>query len=142
MPKTPIRGFPAQQWAAEHDLEEKAEAIPRPENIRDYIERMSAQPHEAGSPRSEKVARELLGLMRSWGLDARIEEFEALMPTPKCACSKCALALRAKLREPAVPGIPIQPSRITSHLQRLFGLRRCDRPAGLRQLRLLGRLCF
>ena len=81
--QAPIRGFPNEQWTAQHALEEKAGAMAQPENIGDYIRRISAEPHEAGSPRSRKVAEELLGLLRSWGLDAHIEEFEALMPTPK-----------------------------------------------------------
>jgi N-acetylated-alpha-linked acidic dipeptidase len=106
--QTPIRGFPVRQWAAEHALEAQAGAIPRPENIKAYIARMSARPHEAGSPRSEKVARELLGLLQSWGLDAHIEEFEALMPTPKVRLLEMIAPSQyaAKLQEPPIPRDP------------------------------------
>src|SRR5262249_10104244 len=39
-------------------------------------------PHHAGSPASKAIAEYLLNLLRGWGLDASIEEFEALLPTP------------------------------------------------------------
>ncbi len=101
----PIRGFPASALKQRHELEARARAIPRPDLIRDYIQRISAEPHHAGSPASKAVAGHLLGLLRLWGLDARIEEFEALLPTPKSRTLELIEPERfvARLAEPAIP---------------------------------------
>jgi N-acetylated-alpha-linked acidic dipeptidase len=79
---TPIRGFSVKQIPQEQQWESKARAIPQPDRIRDSIRRISEKPHHAGSPASKETAEYLLGLLKSWGLDASIEEFEALLPTP------------------------------------------------------------
>ena len=70
-----------------------------------YIERMSRDPHLAGTPQSKAVAAYLVGLLREWGLDARIEEFEALLPTPVARRLELVggpKPFRAKLQEPPV----------------------------------------
>src|ERR1700694_2211447 len=79
---TPIRGFPLKQIQQEQQWESTAREIPQPDRIRDYIRRISEKPHHAGSSASKETAQYLLGLLQSWGVDAWIEEFEALLPTP------------------------------------------------------------
>ena len=44
---------------------------------------MSARPHHVGSPYDKDNAEWLLAQLKSYGLDAKIEQFEALFPTPK-----------------------------------------------------------
>src|SRR6478609_1938862 len=78
----PIRGFTAGSAAAEREVEQKFRAIPSPDNLREYMRTITAEPHHAGSPNSKKVADYVLAKFKSWGLDANIEEFEALMPFP------------------------------------------------------------
>src|SRR5258708_34635186 len=78
-----IRGFSPQRAAAERDLEKKFQAVPQPDRLREYMKTISEEPHHAGSANSKKVAEYILAKFKEWGLDARIEEFEALMPTPK-----------------------------------------------------------
>jgi N-acetylated-alpha-linked acidic dipeptidase len=97
-----IRGFAPAQAEAQRALEAKALAIPQPERLRTYLERMSAEPHIAGSRASKAVAEYAVGLMRSWGLDARIEEFEALLPYPASRLLELTAPVRyrAKLEEP------------------------------------------
>jgi N-acetylated-alpha-linked acidic dipeptidase len=104
----PIRGFPDSALKQRHELEARARAIPQPDRIRDYIRRISAEPHHAGSPGSKAVAEDLAGLMRGWGLDARIEEFEALLPTPKSRVVELVepARFRARLAEPVIPEDP------------------------------------
>ena len=43
---------------------------------------MTAFPHLAGTPGSRRVAEWALGQFTAWGLDASIEEYEALIPMP------------------------------------------------------------
>ncbi len=68
---------PAQTW------EEKFRKIPQADRVREYMRIMSEEPHQAGSPGSKKVAGYVLAKFREWGLEAQIEEFEALLPTPR-----------------------------------------------------------
>ncbi len=104
----PIRGFPQSQWAAERDLEHKAQAIPSPDRIRAYLERMSREPHHAGSAASRTVAEYALGLFREFELDAHIEEFEALLPYPTARSLELIspTKFRASLKEPALAEDP------------------------------------
>ena len=76
-----IRGFPAESLESERAWEQKARAVPEPERIREYIRRISDEPHHAGSPASKAIAEYLAGLLRGWGYETSIEEFEALLPT-------------------------------------------------------------
>src|SRR5271165_6006197 len=78
--QAPIRGFPPDQWKAEHDREEDAKAIPQPARFGIYMERMASKPHHAGSPGSKAVADYAAGQLKEWGLDVRIETFQALLP--------------------------------------------------------------
>jgi N-acetylated-alpha-linked acidic dipeptidase len=97
----PVRGFTADGATAEQALEDKARAIPDPARMRAYMERMTSEPHIAGTPQSRKVAEYALGLFREWGLDARIEEFEALLPFPTVRTLEMTAPVRyrAKLEE-------------------------------------------
>ncbi|MBV9155196.1 MAG: M28 family peptidase, partial [Acidobacteriaceae bacterium] len=103
-----IRGFLAKDVAAERKLEQKAQSIPDPARLRKYMDFMAGEPHNAGSPRSRAVAEHILGMLKEWGLDARIEEFEALMPYPTVRQVEVVGPERyvAKLKEPAVPQDP------------------------------------
>src|SRR5579871_899673 len=78
----PIRGFPENQWSAEHELEHKAAGLPQASREKAYLERMAREPHHAGSAGSAAVAEYALGLFKEFGLDAHIENFEALIPYP------------------------------------------------------------
>lgn len=99
-----IRGYPPEAWAAQHQLESQARAIPQAERIRTYLERMSAEPHVAGSPGSRVVAEYANALLKEWGLDSRIESFEALLPYPVSRTLEMTAptSFRARLAEPPI----------------------------------------
>ena len=100
-----IRGFPRTQLEQQQRWESKAREIPKPDRIREHIRRLSEKPHHAGSPASKETAEYLLGLLRSWGLDASIEEFEALLPTPTTRRLELVspTQFKAALEEPIIP---------------------------------------
>ena len=104
----PIRGFPENQWAAEHALEQKAIALPQGSREKTYLERMAKVPHHAGSAGSEAVAEYALGLLKEFGLDAHIENFEALIPYPTSRSLELVspVKFRAALKEPAISEDP------------------------------------
>jgi N-acetylated-alpha-linked acidic dipeptidase len=68
---------------ADPSWEEKFRATPVPQNIREYMQRMSARPHHVGSLYDKDNAEWMLEKFKSWGLDAKIENFRVLFPTPK-----------------------------------------------------------
>src|SRR5262249_52101445 len=79
---TALRGFTAKHSDAERQIEEQFRAIPKPDNLRERMRIITETPHHAGSPASRTVAEYILSQYTSWGLDAQIESFEALMPYP------------------------------------------------------------
>ncbi|HTR21107.1 MAG TPA: transferrin receptor-like dimerization domain-containing protein [Gemmatimonadales bacterium] len=105
-PPPSIRGFARDQLATEMSLETKARAVPSADTLRALLRRLSAVPHEAGTERSHAVALQLLERFRAFGLNARIEQFEALMPRPVSRSLELVAPVRfvATLREPPVPG--------------------------------------
>ena len=78
----PIRGFTPEQAQRQHALEEKARAVPDTARLREYMRQMTLEPHIAGSPASKRVAEYALKLFREFGLEAEIEQFDALLPYP------------------------------------------------------------
>jgi N-acetylated-alpha-linked acidic dipeptidase len=78
----PIRGFPADALAGQVAREKQARAVPNADTLKNQLRILSENPHEAGTERSHHVAELILARFRSFGLDAQIEQFEALMPRP------------------------------------------------------------
>src|SRR5262245_32453390 len=79
----PLRGYSNDSARTERDWETKFRAIPDPANLRSYMERLSARPHHVGSAYDKNNAEWILGKLKEWGLDAQIETFDVLFPTPK-----------------------------------------------------------
>jgi len=104
----PIRGFPENQWAGERELEQKAIALPEPNRVKTYLERMAREPHHAGSAADAAVAEYALGLFKEFGLDAHIENFEALIPYPTSRALELVspVKFQAALKEPAIAQDP------------------------------------
>ena len=78
-----LRGYTSEHAAAEVQWEQKFREMPDPARVRENMRRMSARPHHVGSPYDKDNAEWLLAQLKSYGLDAKIEQFEALFPTPK-----------------------------------------------------------
>jgi N-acetylated-alpha-linked acidic dipeptidase len=79
----PIRGFTAPAARTEREWERKFVAIPSPDSLREHMRYLSARPHHLSSVRDSTNAAWLLARLRDWGLDALIESFTVLFPTPR-----------------------------------------------------------
>ncbi len=103
-----MRGFLAKDVLEEQRIEQQAQAIPDAARLRKYVDFLAAEPHHAGSPRSKAVAEYILGTLKEWGLDAQIEQFEALLPYPTVRQVEVVgpKPYVAKLREPVIPEDP------------------------------------
>jgi N-acetylated-alpha-linked acidic dipeptidase len=100
----PLSGYSAGASATERDWETKFRALPSTDNLREDMRRLSARPHNVGSPYDKDNAEWILAHFKEWGLDAAIETFYVLFPTPKARALELVAptAFTAKLQEPAI----------------------------------------
>src|SRR5947207_8031217 len=100
----PLLGYSAASSRTQRDWETKFRTIPTPANLRDYMQRLSARPHHVGSAYDKDNAEWILSKFKEWGLDAHIESFDVLFPTPKERVVELVEPSRfqAKLQEPAL----------------------------------------
>lgn len=100
----PITGFSAKAAQEQAVLEAKFDAQLSAQRIGQYIKDMSSRPHHVGSPGGEAVAQYLLSKFKSFGLDARIETYQVLFPTPKTRVLEMTspTTYKAILKEPAL----------------------------------------
>ncbi|MGH9384946.1 MAG: M28 family peptidase, partial [Vicinamibacterales bacterium] len=103
-----LRGFPDDAVAAQRQREEQFRKVPDTARLKEYMEAMAADPHTAGQPASRKVAEYALAKFKSWGLDARLEEFEAMMPWPTERTVELTAPTKypLQLKEPVLPDDP------------------------------------
>src|SRR5580698_4223547 len=78
-----LLGFKAASTAAELDSEKAFDAAIDPADIRSWLEQLSSEPNQVGSPHDKANADFMLEKFTQWGWDARIETFYVLYPTPK-----------------------------------------------------------
>src|SRR6516162_10452943 len=99
-----LAGYSADGARVEREWEMKFRALPSPDNMREYMKRLSARPHHVGSPYDQDNAEWILARFKEWGLDAHIETFNVLFPTPKVRLLEMVEPTKftAKLDEPAV----------------------------------------
>jgi N-acetylated-alpha-linked acidic dipeptidase len=97
-------GYSPRASQSERDWEVKFRAIPDPANLREYMQRLSARPHHVGSPYDKDNAEWILAHFKDWGLDAHIEQFDVLFPTPKIRVLEMVAPTKftAKLEEAAL----------------------------------------
>jgi len=100
----PLLGFSPEASAVQRDLEDRFDGKLKAENLRAWMKRLSARPHEVGSPYGKDIAEFTASQFRAWGYDTRIEEFQVLFPTPKTRLLEMLepTRLRAVLAEPAL----------------------------------------
>jgi N-acetylated-alpha-linked acidic dipeptidase len=105
----PFSGYSAASSRTERQWEEKLRAIPTSDNLRSYMQRLSARPHNVGSPYDKDNAEWLAAKFKEFGLDAHIEQFDVLYPTPKERVVELVDGgpkFVAKLQEPALKEDP------------------------------------
>ena len=76
-------GFKAASSTAELEGERAFDSSIDPAELRSWLEQMSSEPNQVGSPHDKANADFMLGKFKEWGWEARIETFYVLYPTPK-----------------------------------------------------------
>src|SRR5881398_2525039 len=105
----PLFGYSAESSRTERQWEEKLRAIPSTDNLRTYMQKLSAHPHHVGSPADKNNAEWIAAKFKEFGLDTHIEQFDVLFPTPKERVVELVEGgpkFVAKLQEPALPQDP------------------------------------
>ena len=99
-----ISGFNKITAATQVALEEKFDNILSSVAIGETIKELSAYPHALGSAKGKQVAETILSKFKSWGLDAKIETYQVLFPTPKTRVLEMTgpAMYKALLKEPAL----------------------------------------
>jgi N-acetylated-alpha-linked acidic dipeptidase len=94
--------------SVDRDWEKEFRTIPDRQRLREYMKRLSARPHHLGSPYGRDNAKWILSKFQEWGLDAHIETFDVLFPTPRERIVELVAPQRfvASLQEPPVPEDP------------------------------------
>jgi N-acetylated-alpha-linked acidic dipeptidase len=104
-PTRPLRGFSPQSSATQRSLEARFDATLKKENLREWMQWMTAKPHHLGSPFGREVAEFIAAKFRAWGYETAIETFDVLFPTPKTRVLEMTSpeTFSAALREPQLP---------------------------------------
>src|SRR2546423_3034636 len=103
-----LLGYSSQNSQQQKDWEKRFRDGIVPDNIRENMRRLSARPHNVGSPYEKDNAEWILSKFKEYGFDARIETFSVLFPTPKERVVELLEPTKfvAKLQEPALPDDP------------------------------------
>jgi N-acetylated-alpha-linked acidic dipeptidase len=99
-----LPGYRPESERRQRALEAKLQAIPNPDNLREYMKRLSARPHHVGSTYGRENAEWILSKFKEWGLEAEIETFDVLFPTPKTRLVELVAptSFKARLDEPVL----------------------------------------
>ncbi|HTE00467.1 MAG TPA: transferrin receptor-like dimerization domain-containing protein [Mucilaginibacter sp.] len=100
-----ISGFNSTSTAKQLQTEQQFDASLSAQQIGETIKELSAFPHNVGSPGGKAVAEKILQKYKSYGLDAHIETYYVLYPTPKTRVLEMTgpTQYTAVLKEPALP---------------------------------------
>jgi len=101
-----LTGFKAESSAGELETEKAFDAAIDPADLRSWLEQMSSEPNQVGSPHDKANADFTLAKFKEWGWDASIETFYVLYPTPTSETLELVgpTPFKAKLHEPVIEG--------------------------------------
>jgi N-acetylated-alpha-linked acidic dipeptidase len=112
---TALDGFAPEESSRQRRLEEQFRAVPAGSSARAHLQRLTAEPHVAGTSEDYATALYVRDQLRASGLAAELEEYQVLLPYPKQPSIVEAITgsrrARLKLQEPAVPQDPTSASR-------------------------------
>jgi N-acetylated-alpha-linked acidic dipeptidase len=109
----PLAGYSLESSRAERQWEEKFREIPSPDNLRAYMQHLSARPHNVGTQYDKENAEWIAAKFKDFGFDTHIEQFDVLYPTPKERAVELVeggAKFSAKLQDPHCPMIQPQTS--------------------------------
>lgn len=102
----PIYGFAPSRVEAQQSLEARFDAQLSAANLEAWLARMAGRPHHAGSPHGKANVDFMAALLREWGYQVEIAQYDVLFPTPRTRVVELVAptTFKATLAEPAVKG--------------------------------------
>jgi N-acetylated-alpha-linked acidic dipeptidase len=76
-------GYSVAEGARERELEEQFRAVPAADSARAHLQRLTSEPHVAGTREDYETAIYVRDRMRAYGLAAELKEYQVLLPYPK-----------------------------------------------------------
>jgi len=103
-----LLGFRSEDVGPQLTREQQFTKSLKAENLREWMEYFTSQPHHVGSPHGKRVAEFMAERFREWGFDAELSVYHVLFPTPKLRKLTLLEPTRfeASLVEPGVPEDP------------------------------------
>ncbi|SDJ98795.1 N-acetylated-alpha-linked acidic dipeptidase [Catalinimonas alkaloidigena] len=101
---TALMGFTKAHAAEELQREKQFDQTLKAENLRQWMQRMAAEPHHVGSAYDKDNAEWMAKQFKSWGYDTKIETYQVLFPSPKVRVLEMVEPTKftASLAEPAL----------------------------------------
>ena len=98
-------GFSAESAAAQLQLEACLDELMNRDNLRNWMEQITAEPFFVGAPHNKENADFVRDLFEEWGYDAEIVEYRVLFPKPRIREVEMVAPerYRARLEEPVIP---------------------------------------
>ena len=81
--ESPLLGFTSESSDAQRQLEALFDEQMNRDNLREWMERITAEPFYVGTPHNKENAEWVADLFREWGYDTEIVEYQVLFPTPR-----------------------------------------------------------
>ncbi|MDK1022694.1 MAG: transferrin receptor-like dimerization domain-containing protein [Gammaproteobacteria bacterium] len=99
-----LLGFDAAGSEAHRKLVNQFDTYLRPEDLRKWMQHLSARPNHLGSAYGKQNAEYIAEHYRSWGFETEIETYHVLFPTPRLRLLEMVAPVRfkASLEEPAL----------------------------------------
>ncbi|MEA2681468.1 MAG: N-acetylated-alpha-linked acidic dipeptidase, partial [Candidatus Binataceae bacterium] len=87
-------------------LEHNFDTLIQPNDLRDWMKLLAAEPNHIGSVHNKANSERILAWFKEWGWDAHIEAFQVLYPTPVTETLELTgpKPFKATLQEPPIPG--------------------------------------
>lgn len=98
-----ILGFASENTKKQQALEAAFESKLNANNLDEWMQLMSAEPHWVGTEYGEKNAKWIQKQFKSWGYDAKIETYHVLFPYPKVRLLELTEPTSYKAKLTAVP---------------------------------------
>jgi N-acetylated-alpha-linked acidic dipeptidase len=101
-PPAPIYGFAPSRLQAHRDLEQRFDAQISTANLTDWLKQLAARPHHAGSPHGKANVEFMARLLRDWGYQVEVKQYDVLFPTPTTRLLELVAPtmFKARLAEP------------------------------------------
>ncbi len=103
-PAASIHGFVPARLDAQRALEARFDAQVSTANLKAWLTQLAGRPHHAGSPHGKANVDFMAGLLRDWGYQVEITQYDVLFPTPTLRRLELVAptTFSARLAEPAL----------------------------------------